>query len=254
MAARCRLCQPVGNCLTRIHGGRLSSKQASQFSCRNKAAVSGPHLTVRSSGPLRYVLTIRTFAPVFLAIDCEIQWSHFNAIWCRFETHLSLPGSPKSGAVGSTACGPGFGPFGVLTQPLGSSPNSGMAYAHNYSRYNAPPDNQTSSIHMTTTFSHPFLSKSDRPASPDANRKFNPIEPLLAVGSCLFWLAVLPLNGLLCAGVIVFDKIASLEIRPLRLPDLRFSAAHNPLVLRKNSEPKQSRTVAVGSAVQSLQS
>ncbi len=107
---------------------------------------------------------------------------------------------------------------------------------------------------MITTLSHPFLPKSDLPVSPDARRKFNLIEPLLAVGSCLFWLAVLPLTGLFCVGVIVYDNVASLKTGPLRLPDLRSSAAHNPLILRKKTAPKQGRTAAVGSAVQSSQS
>ena len=107
---------------------------------------------------------------------------------------------------------------------------------------------------MTTTLTHPFLPKSDLPASPDANWKSAALEPLLVVGACLFWLAVLPVTGLFCAGVALYDKVASLKTGTLRLPDLSYSAAHNPLVLRKKSAPAQRTTAPIGSAAQSFQS
>ncbi|MEO5717036.1 MAG: hypothetical protein ABIR29_00510 [Chthoniobacterales bacterium] len=88
---------------------------------------------------------------------------------------------------------------------------------------------------MTTNFSHPFLPES----APDTNWTAVLLEPVLVVGACLFWLAVLPVTGLFCAGVALYDKVASLKTEQLRLPDLRYSGAHNPLVLRKKSAPEQ---------------
>ncbi len=107
---------------------------------------------------------------------------------------------------------------------------------------------------MTTTFSQPFMPKSDLPASPDANWKSTVFEPLLVAGACLFWLAVLPLTGVFCAGVALYDKLASLKTGSLRLPDLRYSAVNNPLVLRKKSAPKQSTAAQSSSAARAFQS
>ncbi len=101
---------------------------------------------------------------------------------------------------------------------------------------------------MTTTFSHPFLPKSDLPVSPDTNWKSLALEPLLVVGACLFWLAVLPVTGLFCAGVALYDALASLKPGTLRLPDLRSSATNNPLVLRKKSAPEQKTAAQTGGA------
>lgn len=107
---------------------------------------------------------------------------------------------------------------------------------------------------MTATLSHPFMPKSDLPPSPDANWKSVGLEPLLAVGACFFWLAVLPVTCLFCVGVTLYDKFASLKTGALRLPDLSYSAAHNPLVLRKKSVPGERTAAPIGSAAQSFQS
>lgn len=107
---------------------------------------------------------------------------------------------------------------------------------------------------MTTTFSHPFIPKSDFPAPSDVNWKSSALEPLLVVGACLFWLALLPVTGLFCAGVALYDKVASLKTGPLRLPDLRYSAANNPLVLRKTSAPGQRTAAQTSSAARAFQS
>lgn len=111
-----------------------------------------------------------------------------------------------------------------------------------------PINQATASSIMTTIFSHPFMPKSDLPLSPDANWKSLVLEPLLVVGTCLFWLAVLPVTGLFCVGVALYDKVASLKTGPLRLPDLRYSAANNPLVLRKKSAPEQKTAAQTGGA------
>lgn len=136
-----------------------------------------------------------------------------------------------------------------------SSLQGGMAFAHNYSRYRTLAINQraTPSI-MTTTFSQPFMPKSDLPVSPDTNWKSAVFEPLLVVGACLFWLAVLPVTGVFCAGVALYDKVASLKTGSLRLPDLRYSAVNNPLVLRKKSAPEQSTAAQTSSAARAFQS
>jgi hypothetical protein len=83
---------------------------------------------------------------------------------------------------------------------------------------------------MTTTLSHPFTPKKELPTAVTADWKSVLLEPLLVVGACLFWLAALPITGLFCASVAIYDKVASLH-----WPNLRYNAAHNPLVLRKKS-------------------
>src|SRR5712691_9616679 len=91
---------------------------------------------------------------------------------------------------------------------------------------------------MTTTFSHPFTPE-EQNSSGWVNLKSVLLEPLFMIGACLFWLAVLPITGVFCAGVAVYDRIASLKGRGIHLPDLRHNPAHNPLVLRKKSAREQ---------------
>jgi hypothetical protein len=86
---------------------------------------------------------------------------------------------------------------------------------------------------MTTTLSHPLI--------PEGQSQFGLtdlksllLEPLFMIGACLFWLAVLPLTGIFCGAVAVYDKITALKSREIHLPDLRRNPAHNPLVLRKS--------------------
>ena len=106
---------------------------------------------------------------------------------------------------------------------------------------------------MTTTFLHPLI--------PEAHNSFGLtdlksflLEPLFMIGACLFWLAVLPLTGLFCTGVAVYDKITSLKSRKIHLPDLRRNPAHNPLVLRKYSTCEQPTAPHGRGASQAFQS
>jgi hypothetical protein len=122
-----------------------------------------------------------------------------------------------------------------------------MESAQNYGRYKSSAIIQLHVSHMTTTLSQSFTPKEELPAA--ADRKFGLFEPLLVVGACVFWLAVLPITGLFCASVAIYDKVAS-----LRWPDLRYNAAHNPLVLRKKSERKQPMASHRHTASQALQS
>ncbi|MBA3652054.1 MAG: hypothetical protein H0W66_11400 [Chthoniobacterales bacterium] len=83
------------------------------------------------------------------------------------------------------------------------------------------------------------------------------LEPLPVVAACLFWLAALHITGLFCATVPLYDKVTSFRTQQFRLPDLRYSGANNPLLLRnatrdfvtfKKSAPKQTAAHANGSA------
>ena len=38
------------------------------------------------------------------------------------------------------------------------------------------------------------------------------LEPLLVVGACLLWVAILPIAGVLCAGIGTYDKVAALHL------------------------------------------
>src|SRR5712691_1258327 len=102
---------------------------------------------------------------------------------------------------------------------------------------------------MTTTLSHSFTPKQELPPALTADWKSVLLEPLLVVGACLFWLAALPITGLFCASVAIYDKVAS-----LRWPNLRYNAAHNPLVLRKKSERGQPMASRRRTASQAFQS
>ncbi len=65
------------------------------------------------------------------------------------------------------------------------------------------------------------------------------LEPLLIVGAGAFWLAVLPVTGVFCASVALYDKVVALKKRELRLPNLRHNRAQNPLVLRRTKNVPQ---------------
>ncbi len=88
---------------------------------------------------------------------------------------------------------------------------------------------------MTTTLTHSFLPKHELPTPGGTDWKSLLLEPLMIAGTCFFWLTVLPVTGLFCASVAIYDKVASLRKGNLRLPNLRSNAGHNPLVLRKKS-------------------
>lgn len=106
---------------------------------------------------------------------------------------------------------------------------------------------------MTSTFSHPLMSDEQNPTG-FANLRSILLEPLFMLAAGLFWLAVLPITGVFCAGVAVYDKMAALKAEPIRLPDLRSNPAHNPLVLRKSSVVGQKSTGQTQGATPALQS
>jgi hypothetical protein len=83
---------------------------------------------------------------------------------------------------------------------------------------------------MTSTFPHSILPHEPEPA-PFALLQCAFVEPLLLVATCLFWIIVLPLSGLFCLGVWLFDRVAAFRGSEIRILSLR-PAAH-PLLLRK---------------------
>lgn len=93
---------------------------------------------------------------------------------------------------------------------------------------------------MTATFSSPM--SLEAPNAFAAQLKTVLLEPLIVVAACIFWVMVLPVTGLFCASVAVYDKLASLNAPKLRLPDLRHTAVNNPLVLRRSATPKAGET------------
>lgn len=109
-------------------------------------------------------------------------------------------------------------------------------------------------FHMTTTLSHPFMPKHENPDPVASGWKSLLLEPFMVVCTCLFWLAVLPVTGIFCAGVALYDKVATLRKVDFRLPDLRSRGAHNPLVLRKKSAPTQTATGQANSGARAFQS
>jgi len=62
------------------------------------------------------------------------------------------------------------------------------------------------------------------------------LEPLLIVGSALFWMLVLPLAAIARLTVGAYDTAAAMVSRIRQLERLRTHKA-NPLVLRKGSTP-----------------
>lgn len=85
---------------------------------------------------------------------------------------------------------------------------------------------------MTTTFAQPILPETPEPAAFALLHSIF-IEPVLVVASCLFWLVALPISGLFCLGVALFDKLVVFPASKIRLLDLRPTA--NPLVLRRSA-------------------
>ena len=105
---------------------------------------------------------------------------------------------------------------------------------------------------MTTTIPQPLMPQNQDSAV--SQMKTVLLEPLLVLGTCLFWLAVLPVTGLFCASVALYDKVASLKTSSIRLPDLRHNQAHNPLVLRKKSAPQPKGHLQPRDTAQAFQS
>lgn len=129
-----------------------------------------------------------------------------------------------------------------------------METAQNYSRYRTSLQiNHTTAQSMTTTLLHSLMPEGQNPSGL-TNLKSVLLEPVLVIGACLFWLAVLPITGVFCAGVAVYDKITSLKGREIHLPDLRHNPAHNPLVLRKKSAREQQTASQRRGATQAFQS
>ncbi len=89
---------------------------------------------------------------------------------------------------------------------------------------------------MTATFSQ--LSPESQQPFGISQLKAIIVEPFLVVATCAFWIAVLPVTGIFCVGVAVYDKVASMRAPELRLPDLRSNPGANPLVLRRKAAPQ----------------
>jgi hypothetical protein len=85
---------------------------------------------------------------------------------------------------------------------------------------------------MTSTFSHSILPQAPESTALALLHSIF-VEPLLVVGTCLFWIIVLPISGLFCLGVTLFDRVTAFRASKIRLLDLRPSA--HPLVLRKTA-------------------
>ncbi|HEY1583078.1 MAG TPA: hypothetical protein VGF73_08270 [Chthoniobacterales bacterium] len=66
------------------------------------------------------------------------------------------------------------------------------------------------------------------------------VEPLLVAVTCLFWLVILPISGLACLSVALFDKVLTFAGPKIRLLDGR--AAANPLVLRRRAATNGSKS------------
>ncbi len=106
----------------------------------------------------------------------------------------------------------------------------------------------TSNTDMTSICSHLLIPEGLVRAG-FANLKSALLEPILVIGACLFWLAILPITGGFCASVALFDKIASLRARDLR----PFNLQQNPLVLRAKSAPGQKPPSRTRAPVQAFQ-
>ena len=63
------------------------------------------------------------------------------------------------------------------------------------------------------------------------------LEPFFLIATCLFWLVFLPLTGLFCAGVAIYDRLAAAYTGQISLHGLRHHPSANPLVLRKKALP-----------------
>jgi hypothetical protein len=82
---------------------------------------------------------------------------------------------------------------------------------------------------MTTTFS---LSDTPTASGSSAIGTFL-LEPVLVIGACLFWLIVLPIGGLFCAAVFLYDRLADPHHRPVHAATILRRSSINPLALRQ---------------------
>lgn len=137
---------------------------------------------------------------------------------------------------------------------LGRAKRSGIKTAHNYSRYSKAEVDKpnTEGKPMTATFPSPL--SPDAPNSMGiAELKAAMLEPLLVVAVSLFWIAVLPVTAVVCAGVAIYDRVAAFKSPTIRLPTLARNLATNPPAHRRKCLPVNKTTNQPGGAAQSAQ-
>ncbi|HEY2711576.1 MAG TPA: hypothetical protein VGI60_03610 [Chthoniobacterales bacterium] len=84
---------------------------------------------------------------------------------------------------------------------------------------------------MTTIFS-----LSDTPSVSDSSAiGAILLEPLFLIAACLFWLIVLPLGGLFCAAVSLYDRLAGEHPRPIHTAAVLRHSSSNPFGFRQSS-------------------
>jgi len=79
-----------------------------------------------------------------------------------------------------------------------------------------------------------FVHTSSFPATQPSSSRFL-LEPLLVVGTSVFWLIILSISALFCVSVALYDRVAALNTRQFRLPLLHSHVRANPLVLRQKA-------------------
>lgn len=102
---------------------------------------------------------------------------------------------------------------------------------------------------MTTTFAQSILPETPEPATLALLHSIF-VEPVLVVATCLFWLIVLPISGLFCLGVALFDKMVAFRAPKIGLLDLR--ATNNPLVLRRTAASGEKVSTQARSGTQAI--
>src|SRR5450432_4286071 len=103
-----------------------------------------------------------------------------------------------------------------------------MVIADYYSsyRFTAKENNNYRHLKMTTTFPHPSLS--DENSMESSSFKTALLEPFLILVVGLFWAAALPITGIFCASVAIYDRICAPKSSEFRLRNLNSSLAKNP--------------------------
>jgi hypothetical protein len=61
------------------------------------------------------------------------------------------------------------------------------------------------------------------------------LEPLFIIAACLFWLIVLPLGGLFCAAVSLYDWLARPHPRRIHTAAVLRRSSSNPFAFRQSS-------------------
>jgi hypothetical protein len=80
-----------------------------------------------------------------------------------------------------------------------------------------------------------FVHTSSFPLSQPTSSSRLLLEPLLVVGTSIFWMITLPIAALFCVTLALYDRIAGLGARQFRIPFLRWQLCANPLVLRQKA-------------------